>query len=67
MPISARGLCCPCHKQILEQARLVNMAVDPQQALTQWHMEFISCGSITEMLRRGREDRKAGAGDWAVV
>lgn len=31
---SARGLCCPCHKQILEQVRLVNVIVAPQQVLT---------------------------------
>lgn len=41
VPISARDLCCPCHKEILEQARLVNVTLAPQ-ALTQWHREFIS-------------------------
>lgn len=35
---SARALCCPCQKEILEQV------------LTRWHIVFISCYIITGML-----------------
>lgn len=62
---SARGLCCPCYKQILEEAGLVKVIVVPKQVLTQWHIVFISC--ITGMLRRGVAERKASPGDCTVV
>lgn len=62
---SARGLCCPCYKQILEQAALVNVIVVPEPVLTQWHIVFISC--ITGMLQRGAAEMKASPGDCTVV
>lgn len=64
---SARGLCCPCHKHILEQASLVNVLVVPEEVLTWWHVVFTSCYNFTGMQQREAAERKAAAGGCTVV